>query len=71
MDRQQTDRAINKLIKEDGDRCSVCHTDFYDGQATYYGTTARGAPAVVGKCCTASIWLLSGFGWYIRKTRNN
>ncbi len=65
--RRALERALDKLIKRDGDHCSVCRAEFSHRAATAYGTIAGGAVVIVGICCVRKLTSVLGFGVYLKK----
>jgi hypothetical protein len=63
---RRIERALSSLIEQDGDRCSLRHTDFTNRVPTFYGVAANGKAAVVGECCAPKLQQLYGVGLYFR-----
>jgi hypothetical protein len=61
--RRQLDRAINELLKRDGEYCSLCRAPFAHNQQTYYGTSEDGV-AVTGDCCLEKLECVLAAGVY-------
>ncbi len=68
--RRKIERAIDTLIKRDGDRCSICHANFADRAPTFYGVIADGTAAIVGECCALKLHYLFGSGIYFATANN-
>lgn len=64
-ERKRLERGIQKLLKADGDNCTVCRRDFAHGDKTFYGRSAGRRPAVTGECCADQLNLSLGMGLYI------
>jgi hypothetical protein len=64
---QQFDRAIEKLIREDGDHCSVCRVHFAFNSPTFYGKSRAGRLVIVGKCCLIELSSISCVGFYVER----
>ena len=60
-------RAIENLIKSDGDFCTVCRARFEHNCRTFGGETAAGAAAVVGDCCVGKLRLIVTSGVYLAR----
>jgi hypothetical protein len=58
------DDAIAELIKQDGDRCSICHANFIHGGRSY-GGIANYTAAFVGDCCKSKMQLITMAGVYV------
>jgi hypothetical protein len=54
-ERRRIYKAIETLIKRDGDHCSLCHRAFTHNSRTYGGVTAAGDVVLVGDCCAARL----------------
>ena len=63
--RRRADREITKLIKRDGDRCSLCHAALTHNCKTFGGVTASGAVAITGECCASKLAFVLGAGFYL------
>ena len=61
---KRIERGIQKLIKADGDHCSICRRPFAHGDRTHYGRIAGQRPAIAGDCCADRINLTLGMGVY-------
>lgn len=53
-ERRNLDRALRKLMRKDGDHCTVCRADLPHNSRTYYGRAA-GVAAIVGECCRPNL----------------
>ncbi len=60
--RRRVEREIQAIIREDGDRCSLCHAAFPHNGRTHGGVTPIGKAALVGECCRKKLGeaILSG-----------
>jgi hypothetical protein len=68
-ERRRADREIAKLIKRDGDRCSICHAALIHNCKTYAGVTASGKAAITSECCASKLAFVLGAGFYADRAR--
>jgi hypothetical protein len=60
-------RAIEKIMQDDGDRCSICRRSFAHNCRTFGGVTLGGEAALVGECCKGRLKLTLGMGIYVER----
>ena len=48
-------RAIDALMRKDGDRCSLCRMALSNKALTYGGLTRDGVVGLVGECCVSKL----------------
>jgi len=63
--RRRFERELRKLLKRDGDYCSICRKPFLHNSNTYCGQTEDGKVASVGECCKAKLAWIDGCGLYL------
>jgi hypothetical protein len=63
--RRQIERVIAGIMRNDGDRCSLCHAAFTNSAATYGGICHDEGPALVGNCCMEKLQLIVTAGIYL------
>lgn len=56
--RRKIERQLRKIIKTDGDVCSLCRVEFPHNSRTYGGITADGTVAFVGECCAEKLEII-------------
>ena len=66
--RRRADREITRLIKRDGDRCTICHAALTHNCKTYGGVTASGNAAITGECCASKLAFVHGAGFYLDRS---
>ena len=52
--RRRVERAIRKIVEDDGDRCSIC-TKPFGHNMKFGGVTGGGVPALAGECCRTKV----------------
>lgn len=65
--RRRVERAIRKIMQDDGDRCSVCKKPFDHNIKTFGGVLAGGVPALVTECCVAKLKEVILQGAYVNR----
>jgi hypothetical protein len=61
---------IEKTIRTDGDRCSLCRAAFQHNTRSFGGLTSDGAAALVGKCCLPQLEIIFIEGLYLTRKYN-
>jgi hypothetical protein len=59
-------RAVETLIKTDGDVCSICRAPFVHNCRTFGGESLEGQPALVGDCCRSRLQRQVSVGLYLK-----
>src|SRR5262245_60798093 len=65
--RRRVERALKKIMEDDGDRCSVCKKPFDHNVKTFGGVLVGGAPALVAECCVARLQEVILQGLYVNR----
>lgn len=69
--RRRVEREISELMKADGDRCSVCKTEFPHNSRTFGGVMSGGGAALVGECCERKLKTTVLSGVYVDNRYQN
>jgi hypothetical protein len=62
--RRWTDRALRKLIRRDGDNCSLCRAEFKHNSRTFGGFDRHGRVVLVGDCCAERLAVIHTAGLF-------
>jgi hypothetical protein len=66
--RRRVERAIRKIMEDDGDRCSICKKSFGHNIKTFGGVTGGGVPALAGECCRTKVKEVVLQGVYVNRS---
>ena len=53
--KRRVEREIQKIMRTDGDNCSLCRLPLAHNSRTFGGITKDGTPALVGECCAKKL----------------
>ena len=65
---RQLFRAIESLVRTDGDFCSLCAAPFAHNSRSFGGETLTGEPALVGECCVGKLQTIVTSGVYLARS---
>ena len=63
--RRRVEREIRKIMREDGDHCSLCRSRLEHNSRTFGGTVKGGTSVLTGECCEERIEIVVLEGLYL------
>jgi hypothetical protein len=74
--RRHVERQLNKLIKRDGDNCTICRAELQHNTRTFSGRDRWGRIVLTGECCArlitepfaVGLYLSRGYDFFERKS---